>query len=172
MSQPGAIRRSRLPTIAEMNAAREVQRRDPNSDINGPEHVSADEQFRRTSRRARRLKPTIYQYVVPQDSSTLCNLCNMDDEHGMQTLFAGHDDNQAGHRHLLCSAHYRDNRIHNQGLCPTCRGIINIWRIPKWVQIAANGIETVIRVGQDGGKRNHTHGRKRRHNRKRVTRRR
>jgi hypothetical protein len=178
MSQPGAIRRSgsnnprsRRLTMEEINAAFEHYRQNRNSDINGHEHVSAAEQLRRDSIRARRLRPTIYQYVVPQDSSTLCNLCNMDDEHGMQTLFAGHDDNQAGHRHLLCSAHYLRNAGIG-GLCPTCRGIINIWRIPKRVQIAANGIETVIRVGQHGGKRNHTHGRKRRHNRKRVTRRR
>lgn len=178
MSQPGAIGRPgsnprpRRPTMEEINAAFEHYRQNRNSDINGPEHVSAAEQLRRASRRARRLQPTIYQYVVPQDSSTLCHLCDMEDEHGMQTLFAGHDENQAAHRHLLCSAHYQSNRIHRQGLCPACRGIIDIWRVPKRVQIAANGTEIVTSLGQRGGKRNHTHRRKRRHNCKRVTRRR
>jgi hypothetical protein len=158
--------------MAEMNAAAEYLRQNPNSNINGPEHVSAAEKLRRASRRARRLQPTIYRYVMPQDSSTLCHLCEMADEHGPLSLFAGHDENQAAHRHLLCIAHYQANRRYNQGLCPTCRGIIDIWTVPKRVQIAADGTETVTSLGQHGGKRNHTHRRKRRHNCKRVTRRR
>jgi hypothetical protein len=178
MSQPGAIRRpgsnprSRRPTMEEINAAFEHYRQNRNSNINGPEHVSPAEQRRRELLRAHRLRPTIYQYVMPQDSSTLCILCGREDEHGPQSLFAGHDENQAAHRHLLCNAHYQENRMHTQGSCPTCRGIIDIWTVPKRVQIAADGTGTVISVGQRGGKRNHTHGRKRRHNCKRVTRRR
>ena len=146
-------------------------------DSNGPEHVSDAEQ-RRRAQASRRLKPTIYEYVVPQDSSTLCSLCQiLDDNEQPQIWFAGHDVNQAAHRHLLCMHHYQGNRDNQWGCpCPTCRGIIDIWRNAKHVQIAADGTETVIRQGElprpRGGKRNHTHGRKRRHNRKRVTRRR
>ena len=170
MRNPGGVSR-RAPTMAEVNAAREELRRNPNSDINGPEHVSAREQLRRQTVRALRLSPTIYNYVVPQVSSTLCSLCLIGDEQGSQSLFAGHDENQADRRHLLCGNHYMLN-LGRGGTCPTCRGIINTWRRAKVVQIAADGTETVIRPGQQGGKRNHTRGHNRRDKRKRATRRR
>lgn len=177
MRNPGGVSRNRpssrgrAPTMDEVNAALEEIRQNPNSDINGPVHVSARELRRRQTVRAMRLSPTIYTYDVPQDSSTLCSLCQIEDEHGQQSLFAGHDDNQANHRHLLCGNHYVRN-LGMGGTCPTCRQIINIWRRAKVVRIAADGTETVITPGQQGGKRNHTRAHKRRDKRRRATRRR
>ena len=142
--------------------------RDTGVDLNGPEHVSASELRRRQLSRSQQLHPTYYMYDTPQDGSTLCELCRLNDTHVMKRLFVGHDDNDPNHRHLLCAHDYE--HLHNAGSCPMCRRPIPIWRRPKVVQIAANGTETVFRQGQNGGKRNHTHGRKRRHNRKRMTR--
>ena len=157
-------------TMAQLNAAAELMRA-TGRDFNGPEHVSEAEERRRALVHSQNLFPTIYHYVVQQDSSTLCNQCQLSEDHRMEHNFAGHDENRLVDRHLLCRTHYND--IHSRHMsCPSCRGALNTWTRPKVVQIAANGTETVVNPGQAGGKRNNRkRATRRRHNRKRATRR-
>ena len=152
-----------------INAIAAELRQNPNRNRNGW-HVSEAEQRRRESRK---LKPTMYMYDVAQPGLSLCNLCEITDNNDLKTRFIGHDEIQAEHRHLLCLEHYRDNKRHTESkTCPICRTRMEIWVQPKIVRIANDGTETVITAGQRGGKRNHTRGCNRRHNRMRITRRR
>jgi hypothetical protein len=158
-------------SMAQVNAAAELMRA-TGRNLNGPEHVSEAAALRRELVQSQNLRPTIYYYVVPQESATLCNQCQLSGDDRMEQSFAGHNENRLVDRHLLCRTHYND--IHSRHMpCPSCRSPLNTWTHPKVVQIAANGTETVLNQGHAGGKRNNRkRATRRRHNRKRATRRR
>lgn len=82
----------------QLNAAFQ-QMRDTGVNLNGPEHVSASEQRRRQLRVSQQLHlhPTYYMYDTPQDGSTLCELCRLNETNDMKRLFVGHDDNDPNH---------------------------------------------------------------------------
>jgi hypothetical protein len=133
-------------SYAAANAAREAQRANPNSSVNGPWMMSQAAQ--QAQRRQLNLLPTAYLYDVPQVKSSKCNLCLQEDNHGMADTFVGHD--APVHRHLMCLEHYQRNKRLASDRCPECRVNMGEWQRPvKVVRIAADGTETVIQ--QPGG---------------------
>ena len=134
-------------SYAAANAAREAQRANPNSSVNGPWMMSQAAQ--QAQRRQLNLLPTVYLYNDPQVKSSKCNLCRIagnDDE--TADRFVGHD--APVHRHLMCLEHYRLNRRILTDRCSECMENMGEWTPPtKMVRIAADGTETVVQ--QPGG---------------------
>ena len=127
------------------NAAREEQRADMRSSVNGPWMMSASAQ--QAQQRRLNLLPTAYVYIVPQVKSSKCNLCRLTGNNEMANTFVGHD--APVHRHLMCMDHYRSNKRLSDR-CPECRVNMGEWLRPvKIVRIAADGTETVVQ--QPGG---------------------
>ena len=129
------------------NAARNAQRANSNSSVNGPWMMSPAAQ--QAQQRRLNLLPTAYLYDVPQVKSSKCNLCRIagnDDE--TADRFVGHD--APLHRHLMCLEHYRLNRRILTDRCSECMENMGEWTPPtKIVRIAADGTATVIQ--QPGG---------------------
>jgi hypothetical protein len=163
-------------SYAAANAAREAQRVNPRSSINGPLMMSPAAQ--QAQQRRLNLLPTAYLYDVPQVKSSKCNLCLIAGNDETANTFVGHD--APVHRHLMCRDHYQLNKGVSDR-CPECRVNMGEWHPPtKIVRIAADGTETVVQqpgaaaaaaVARDdsgGKKRKHTRGRRlrRRHSSK------
>lgn len=167
--------RSRPPQRPPLNAEEMVAARAALDAL--PLIMSEAAQRERARQQARVLVPTAYTYVVPQVKSTLCNLCEMTDDHTMSGLFVGHDHPNNAHRHFMCSEHYIANRDAG-GTCPSCREPMGEWprNHRKVVNTLANGTEVVTHQGiapaaaHAGGKKRNRTGRH--YKRARATRRR
>jgi hypothetical protein len=119
-----------------------------------PWNVSRRALIAQQNQAARTLVPTGYTYDLPQPRATLCNLCNLDDNHQLSHLFVGHDHPNSEHRHLLCIEHYNANKakqipIPSRDLCPTCREPMGKWlqHHQKIVHTQADGTEVVAEQG-------------------------